>query len=175
MPTYIALLRGINVGGHKKMPMEPLREFIEQLGFKGVKSYIQSGNIVFNSKLPATDCQEIIKAGILEHYGWEVPVFVIKPAFIKDIISQYSLTPAWLEQSYFTVLLNTPSKAGIQELLALNYPGEHIAITNNCLYFYCENGYGRAKLNSATIERKLKVSTTTRNYRTLVRLLALAS
>ena len=174
MEKQIALLRGINVGGHKKMPMAALRTLVEELGFTNVQSYIQSGNLVFESAVSASQCESILKAAILSHYGWDIPVFVITAEYIKAVISEYSLNSNWLEDSYFTMLSNTPTKKAIANFEAINYPGEHLSMGNNCVYFYCETGYGKAKTSSAILERKLGVSTTTRNYRTLMRLITMA-
>lgn len=176
MEKQIALLRGINVGGHKKMPMAPLREFIEGLGFANVSSYIQSGNLIFESTLSIKESQETIKNAILNKYGWEVPVLVFTASEIENIIKNFSLKEEWLNKSYFVLFKEAPSTERINNLLLLNYSGEHLATNHkNCIYFYSENGYGRSKLNGNLIERKLGVVTTTRNYNTLVKLISMGT
>jgi len=88
MKTYIALLRGINVSGQKKIKMADLRAYLEELDFQNIRTYIQSGNIVFDSVSTSTRLLENqIKAKIKQKYGFEVPTMVKVPADFKNAIA----------------------------------------------------------------------------------------
>jgi len=174
MEKQIALLRGINVGGHKKILMTDLRSLFEALGFKEVVTYIQSGNVVFLSS-NEDDVSVKISEGIKKKYGWDVPVIVRTVSEIESILSNCPFANEKKEKSYFTMFSMTPSKKDLEEVSQLSYPNEEFVITPKCMYFFCDTGYGRTKFNMNFVEKKLKVKATSRNYRTLVKLLELAT
>ncbi|MBT8262953.1 MAG: DUF1697 domain-containing protein [Flavobacteriaceae bacterium] len=173
MYRYIALLRGINVGGHKKLPMAELRTLFESLGFVDVQSYIQSGNVVFSSEEKVSG--EVISEAIKGEYGWKVPVLIKTPDEINGILDNCPFPKEAKEKSYFMFLFQPPSTENIKTTLSFQYPDEEYVITPQCVYFYCSQGYGRAKLSGNLFEQKLKVSVTARNYRTMTKLIELAS
>ena len=176
--TYIAFLRGINVGGQKKVPMEALRKLVLNAGFSHVKSYIQSGNLVFKSTIG--DIQKIenmLSAAILEEFGFEVPVLVMSIPQIQDILAKNSFKKSKeVERNsrYFVLLTSPPEHKHIQAFQNEHYEHEEFAVKSHCVYLQCQKGYGKAKLNNNLIERKLGVLATTRNERTLNRLLEIA-
>ena len=176
MKTYIALLRGINVSGQKKVPMVELRNLLSGVGFNNVQTYIQSGNVVFeslegNSQKLETDIQKAIKS----HFDFEVPVLVKTGGQLKDILSKTPFSVEKTEKSYFTLLHQKPDDTLVEDVKSLNYPNEEFFITDECVYFFSTTGYGNAKCNNNFFERKLKVGATTRNYKTMVKLLSLCS
>ncbi|MCZ6594198.1 MAG: DUF1697 domain-containing protein [Bacteroidetes bacterium] len=174
MEKYIALLRGINVGGHKKILMTDLRSLFISLGFKEVVTYIQSGNVVFSTS-EKDDLAIKISEGIKSKYGWDVPVLIKTASEMESVLSNCPFSEEKKEKSYFTLFNETPSEKNIEEVAQLSYPNEEFVITPMCLYFFCATGYGRTKMNVNFVERKLKVTATTRNFRTLVKLLELAT
>lgn len=174
MKRYIALLRGINVGGHKKILMADLRVLFESLAFERVQTYIQSGNVVFSTS-EEKDSALMISEAIESKYGWNVPVFVCTASDIDSILSHCPFSEGKKLKSYFTLFKEEPSEENINMLNKLNFPGEEFHITPKCLYYYCESGYRHVKMSGNLIEAKLKVSTTTRNYRTMVKLLDMAT
>ena len=174
MKTFIALLRGINVGGHKKILMADLRALLESKGLINVQTYIQSGNVVFNSFVKASECEELISKAIQKKYGWEVPVLVRTPNEIKNIMNNCPFSEEKKQKSYFTLLSEAPDQDLIEETQSMSYPNEEFIITYSCIYFYSEN-YGKTKFNNNFFERKLKVRTTARNYRTMMKLVSLSS
>jgi len=173
MEKQIALLRGINVGGHKKILMTDLKSLFEALGFKEVVTYIQSGNVVFLSSEEG-DLSVKISEGIKAKYGWDVPVLVRNASELESILSNCPFAKEKKERSYFTLFNEAPSEKDIEEVSQLSYPGEEFVITPRCLYFFCATGYSRIKFNMNFIEKKLKLKATSRNYRTFVKLLELA-
>ncbi|MFY0713792.1 DUF1697 domain-containing protein [Seonamhaeicola sp. NFXS20] len=176
MNTFIALLRGINVSGQKKIPMAELRELLEKKGFKDVKTYIQSGNVIFNFSETNKDSLALkIHEAIKAHFRFEVPVLVLFPTELKQIFNDCPFPKEKKEHSYFTFLFTGPDKKLVDKLTAISYPNEEFIITNNCIYFYCAVGYGKAKCSNNFFENKLKTTSTARNYKTVVKLLSLTS
>ena len=174
MKTYIALLRGINVSGHKKILMADLRLLLEKSGLQNVQTYIQSGNVVFSSSEKKKDLETIIYKAILKKYGWEVPILVKTASEIKKILNDCPFPQVKKEKSYFVLLQSIPTSENISITESISYPNEEFVITNSCVYLFSELGAAKAKLSTNLFERKLKVRATARNYRTMVKLLSLA-
>jgi len=179
MKTYIVLLRGINVSGQKKIIMADLRELLEGLKFQDVETYIQSGNVILKSS--ETDNNKIaekIKKGIADTFGFDVPVLAKSHEELKSIFDNNPFTdPTDIENKkvYFALLKKTPENKLIKEFQKTEYPNDEFVVTANCVYLNYKNGAGSAKLANNVIERKLKVVATSRNYRTMVKLLAMSS
>ena len=172
--TYIALLRGINVGGHKKILMADLRALLESLNFQNVKTYIQSGNVVFTSE-EKQNFEDIIAKAIESQYGWNVPILIKKASEMVKIIENCPFSDEKTQNSYFTLLQLKPSAIHKKELEMYEFPNEEFHVIDRCLYFFCSTGYGRTKMNGTLIEKKLHVDTTTRNYRTMMKLIEMAN
>ena len=175
MKTYIALLRGINVGGHKKIPMAELRELLTKKGLQNVQTYIQSGNVIFQSSGEDKHKLEFkIHNAIKTYFGFEVPVLVIFPEELKQIFDDCPFSEENKMISYFMLLFDVPKKDLIQEVSEITYPNEFFEISDNSIYFYSSVGYGKAKCSNNFFERKLKITATARNYKTIVKLLSLS-
>ena len=176
MNTYIVLLKGINVGGHKKVPMAELRELLSKSGFKNVQTYIQSGNIILQSLEKNTQKIEVtIKKAILDSFGFEVSVLVLTRFNLKRIFDDSPFSEEKKKASYFMMLHDTPNDELVKEASEKVYEGEEYKIIKDCIYYYCEKGFGQAKFNVNFFERKLKTFATARNYNTMVKLLSLSA
>ncbi|WOD44526.1 DUF1697 domain-containing protein [Hwangdonia lutea] len=176
MSTYIALLKGINVGGHKKVPMAELRELLTKSGFENVQTYIQSGNVIFrSSEKNILNLERQIQKAIDSHFGFNVSVLVKTRADLKRIFDACPFQKEKKQASYFAILHNSPPKDLVKLASEKVYEGEEYFILNDCIYFYCATGYGRAKFNINYFERKLKTVATARNYNTMVKLLSLSA
>lgn len=176
MNTYICLLRGINVGGHRKIKMADLKTLFTSLGYTEVVTYIQSGNIIFKSHEKDIDeITTVLKKTIVDTYGFELPVFVLTRKMLTQVYENYALSPEYIESSYFTLLHTIPSTEHKALVNNLELPNEHFVATQNCVYLYPEKGYGKAKATNTFFEKKLNVVATTRNYKTIVKLLELSS
>lgn len=175
MKTYIALLRGINVGGHRKIKMVDLKAMLNKMGFKDVVTYIQSGNVVFNSsELESNQLAEKIKNGITQTFGFDVPVLVKSRDELKSIFDKNPFTEASdieNKRIYFALLKETPQSELVAAFSNEKYTGELFEVSDACVYLNYSKGAGKAKLSNNLIERKLKVSATSRNYRTMAKLL----
>ncbi|MEN8790450.1 MAG: DUF1697 domain-containing protein [Flavobacteriaceae bacterium] len=177
MPVYIALLRGINVGGHKKIIMADLRNHFLKWGFKDVKTYIQSGNIIFTSE--ETKVEELsgrIRNGILNAYGFEIQVWVCERTKLNRIVGQnpYENANDAGQKVYFIFMTSSPDAELAARLQSVEFDNEEFTITRDCIFLYCKNGYGKAKCSSGFFETGLKVKTTARNNRTVNKLIELS-
>ncbi|MFV9549995.1 DUF1697 domain-containing protein [Algibacter sp. PT7-4] len=176
MNTYIALLRGINVGGHKKVPMAMLREALVKVDLINVKTYIQSGNVIFQSSEKNTKALEIkIQEAITTNFGFEVPVLVLTLNALKQIFNTCPFPEPVKTNSYFMFLYSAPNQDLVKQVEQLSFPHERFVITNSAIYFHCSVGYGKAKCSNNFFEKKLKITATARNYKTMVKLLSLSA
>ncbi len=171
MNTYISLLRGINVGGHKKIKMAELRSLYESLGFSDVRSYLQSGNVVFTSaETDRSTMAHSIETAIADAYSFAVTLFVLDAADLKQtfianpFLTGRSEDPAKL---YVTFLADSPLPEALDNFVPPANTSDEFYIDGDRIYLFCPNGYGRTKLSNAFFERKLKVPATTRNWKTV--------
>ncbi len=163
------------MGGHKKVPMETLRELLTKCGLKSVQTYIQSGNVIFQSSKEATELEEIIKKNIQDYFGFEVSIIVKTPSELQTILDDCPFQQNEKEHSFFIILNKIPDAELVAEVQQISYENEEIIIKNDALYFYCSTGYGKSKFSMNTFERKLKVIGTARNYNTMIKLLSLSA
>lgn len=179
MHTYISLLRGINVNGQKLIKMDALRALYENLGFQNVKSYLQSGNVIFNTdQVSSEELTAAIKSAILATFGFEVPVLILTPVQLQKAIDSnpFADTTAFETASiYFTFLFSAASLDDFAIVEAKKSDTERLLLKNQLVYLYCPNGYGKTKLSNNFIESKLKLLATTRNWKTVNELHALAT
>jgi uncharacterized protein (DUF1697 family) len=175
MTRYVAFLRGINVSGQKLIKMEALRQFFEMPGFKNITTYIQSGNVLFDSK--ETDGEKLrvkIEKQLLGQLGYEVPTIVRSLDEIRTIIKKNPF-PASLDGSkklYVHFLSDEPVKALHALLQPYKAPEEELRIIGREAYLVTP-GYGNSKLSNALVEKKLGVTATTRNWATVNKVLEL--
>jgi uncharacterized protein (DUF1697 family) len=176
MDTYIALLRGINVGGHKKVPMAELRELLTTSGFENVRTYIQSGNIILEcSEINTTRIEDKIRRSIQSNFGFDVPVIVKTRQELEVILNTCSFSNEKKENSYFVLLSDIPASNLVKDVSEITFENEEFVIINDCLYFHSSKGYGNSKFNMNAFEKKLNVKATSRNYKTMVKLIAMSS
>ena len=179
MNTYIALLRGINVSGQKKIKMDRLQAIFEELNFSAVETYIQSGNVVFQSEgSDQFDLARLAKDKINETYGFDVEVIVFSHAEIKEVLDNnpfFDDRTKDPERFYVTFLSDKPSSDYIEKLKTFDYSPEEYHLINTTIYFFAANGYGRAKMNNNFFENKLKVFATTRNWKTINKLVEMSN
>ncbi|SFD36860.1 Uncharacterized conserved protein, DUF1697 family [Algibacter lectus] len=175
METYIALLRGINVGGKNKILMAELRDLLLNMGLKHVQTYIQSGNIIFNSEEGnASELEFQITEAIKKRFELSVPVLVITSDALNTIFNTCPFSEEKKQKSYFSLLYTAPEIDLVNEVLSMKFENEEINILANCVYFYSSIGYGKTKYNNNFFERKLKITATARNYKTMAKLLELS-
>jgi len=179
MATYISILRGINISGQKLIKMDALRKMYETLNFENVKTYIQSGNVVFSTD--KTDLRKIetqISLQIEKEFGFEVPVIVLQAETLEKIIKNNPFVKDKQKDTSFlhvTFLADKPKEIDKISIENKKQQGEEIEYAENTIYLYCPNGYGNTKLNNNFLESKLKIKATTRNWKTTNELLKLAA
>ena len=178
MPTYIAMLRGINVGGHKKVPMERLRAMFEKLGFEQVATYIQSGNVVFDAaKHSPPDLSKKIEARILAEFGFPASVITrtvgeLGKAIRNNPFPKESRTDP--SKVYIAFLSQIPRADAVKKLEALATSSEQLRHSGQETYLYYRDGMGQAKLTGSVLEKVLSVTATARNWNTVNQLYQMA-
>ncbi len=179
MNTYISILRGINVSGHKLIKMDALREMITSLGFERVQTYIQSGNLVFQSK--QTDEKKLagkIEKEIIKTFGFEVPVLVIAFDELKKIVKRNPFLKDSSKDISFmhvTFLSQQPTAENFDKIKEVKHREDEFQLIEKSIYLYCPNGYGNSKLTNSFFESKLKLTATTRNWKTIGEIIKIAS
>lgn len=173
MYTYISILRGINVGGKRKIKMAELKELYSKLNFLNITSYIQSGNVIFNSEVKE-DCNKIsaqIEKAILNTFGFEVPVIVKTSDELKQAISDnpFSFVEE-KERLHLTFLSEIPSSEKAKLLKKFNFDPDQFKIIGKNTFIYCNGKYSESKLTNNFLETKLNVLCTTRNWKTVLQL-----
>ena len=178
MPVYIAMLRGINVSGQKIVKMDDLRASFEALGFGRVKTYVQSGNVVFQApKASEAGLTAKIAKQILGDFGYDVSVLIRTPAELEAILKSnpFAKYAGGDESRLYVTFLSGPAPRGAGDMLQpLATASEQIAVDGRAVYLHCPNGYGNTKVSNTAIEKKLSLSATTRNWRTVNALIELA-
>jgi uncharacterized protein (DUF1697 family) len=179
VPIYIAMLRGINVSGKNIIKMEDLRRSFEAMGFDGVSTYVQSGNVIFESaKASSTVLSQRIGEKILHDFGFAVALILKTPNELKTVVGANPFVKkSTIDHSklYVTFLSRPPSTTALRNLDALKAGPDEFFITGREIYLYCPNGYGRTKLSNNVFERMLSVAATTRNWKTAHMLLEMSS
>jgi len=179
MPTYVARLRGINGSSDKIVKMERLRASFEALGFDGVGTYVQSGNVIFESEQKSpTGLSNKIEEKIQRDFGFTVPVLLKTSKEIAQIVSDNPLAKEkGIDHSklHVTFLSDVPPTMAVKVLGPLATGRERFRILNREIYLYCPDGYGHTKLSNTAIEKKLSVVATTRNWRTVNTLLEMCT
>ncbi len=177
MSTIISLLRGINVGGHKKIKMADLRDLYQELGFENTKTLLQSGNAVFQTDI--NDLQEIktmIQEGIQAHFGFQVEIILRTPEDMQAILSDHPFTEEQIADPgkiSFVYLESEPSEPSVDDLKFHNTGEEIIHAKGRELYIFYTDGKGKSKLDNSRIERALEIKGTARNWNTTQKIVTL--
>ena len=177
MKTYIALLRGINVGRKGVLPMQELAAILELLGCRNVKTYIQSGNAVFqHNETGVSELSIYITAAIAKSRGFAPQVLVLDAKRLANAAAANPFPEAEAEPKslHLFFLDSTPSKAKLKSLANLQGDNERFKLRGSVFYLHAPNGVGRSKL-AANVERHLGVAATSRNWRTVGKLLEIAT
>ena len=174
MTACVALFRGINVGGNRIVPMKELKRLHEDLGFKDVVTYIQSGNVVFSSD--ETDASQIasqIEESFAQKFGFRSQVIVRTTAELEEAITNnpFQNQPEKESNRVLVLFMATHPESSALEDLKKSYNGpEEMYLIGQELFVYYSDGMGRSKLTLPLIEKKLKTAGTGRNWNTVLRL-----
>ena len=176
MKTYVALFRGLNVGGNNVLPMNELVALLENTGAQNVKTYIQSGNAVFQSKeMNASLLSNIISAAIKRSHGFEPRVLLLELEEIEKAVGSNPFPEAESEPKSLHVyfLASMPKHPDLDALEGMRSDRERFVLKDGVFYLYAPDGIGRSKL-AANAEKLLGVSMTGRNWRTVCKVMAMA-
>lgn len=171
MNTYIALFRGINVGGKNTLKMKDLVNLLETLGAKQIKTYIQSGNVVLESTNDPSSHSEQISQAIQHRFGFAPLVLILSRVEFEKAIAENPFpeavsTPSSLHLGFLT---RTPEHPNLEALNRLKHESEQYQLTNKVFYLYAPEGVGRSKL-AANSEKLLGVPMTDRNWKTVCKI-----
>jgi uncharacterized protein (DUF1697 family) len=168
MPAYVALLRAVNVGG-RTVTMQTLRDALSAAGFANVRTYVQSGNVVFRHSQSAVAVAELAEHVIRNATGLDVPVIVRTAHQLSKVVDGNPFVACGADPRYCHVTFLRDAVAPKTIDVARGAPDE-FAIRGREVYLHTPNGYGRTKLNNALFERALGTIATTRNWNTVTKL-----
>ncbi|MDN3673352.1 DUF1697 domain-containing protein [Flavobacterium branchiarum] len=175
MTTHLALLRGINVSGHNMIKMEALKATLENIGFKNVQTYIQSGNVfVDTDEENASKVGFLIKQEIFKVFGHEVPIVVINK---EDLEACFKNNPflkekdADIKKLYVAFVSIALRSESINDLKISQFKPDEASIDGNRIFIKYAVGAGKTRFDQKYIEKKLNVTATIRNWNTVTQLL----
>lgn len=169
--TFVAILRGINVSGKNMIKMPALVKTFESLGFENVKTYVQSGNVIFQSQSKIiSDLEKQIQDKIENNFEAKIPVIILDRKYIMEVQENNPFVKESdidLSKLHVTFLSEEPESKNIVKIDADKYFPDEFIIDKKVIYLYCPGGYGKTKLHNNFFESKLKVNATTRNWNTV--------
>jgi uncharacterized protein (DUF1697 family) len=178
MPVYIALLRGINIGPHKRMKMEKLRASCEGLGLRNVKTYIQSGNVIFSAgKLSSGALSKKMGECIVRDFGFSADVISRTQDEMKRIIDDNPFTKERgmdVSKLHVVFLSQPPTAPALKKLQELTLPPDRVHPSGSEIYFYFPNGVSGSSLWKHPLDKVLSVAGTMRNWNTVNKLYEMA-
>ena len=177
MHTYITLLRGINVGGHNKLPMKELRTLLTNLGLQNVQTYIASGNVVFQAEVRDTaELATKISAAINGQFGFEPRILILTEEEMVAAVQANPYPEAEPEPKtlHLYFLADDPKTPNLDALTTLRKENERFQLIGRVFYLHAPDGIGRSKI-AEKAERHLGVPTTARNWRTVSKILTMLS
>jgi uncharacterized protein (DUF1697 family) len=173
MNTYISLFRGINIGGHHLIPMKGLVGLLEGLGCTKVMTYIQSGNVVFQSGEGNRDTLvREISDSIAENFGFRPVVLLLTAADLQDAIAHNPYDTHEGKALHLFFMATPPQAPDLERLDSLKTASEAFTLIGRIFYLYTPDGVGRSKL-AARVEHCLGVPATARNWNTLGKIVAM--
>jgi uncharacterized protein (DUF1697 family) len=177
MPTYIAMLRGVNVGGNM-LKMDRLRELWSKLGFKNVRTFIQSGNVIFDSPDPPSKWITMIEKKLAGETRLPIHMVFRTAAELKRVIDANPfLKQPGIDRSklHITFLGGVVSKEVLKNSGNLTSGPDELRVVGKEAYLHCPQGYGNTKLHNVALEKLLGTKATTRNWNTVNKLYEMAS
>lgn len=175
MKTYILLLRGVMPTGKNRTPMAQLREILSKAGFKNVRTYIASGNVLVDTELSMNETENQVHDLIQKHIGPGLVVIARSREQLQKVLSENPFANGYdIKRVFFGSFAGQPDDHKIKEFSVQDYSPEKIVITEKAIYTYIPMNYGRAKLSGSFIEKKLGISATFRNFNTLTKLVEMS-
>ena len=175
MTTYILLVRGVTPSGRNKLSMARFREALEKAGFAQVRTYIQSGNALVDTDLPALTVETIVRDLIRNEIGPDLIVLARTGSQLEEALEENPFMKGYdISRVFFVSFAQTPPADKVRELLSLDLSPEKLAFGKNTAYMYIPGVYGRGTLSGNFLEKKLGVAATMRNFNTMNRLVMMS-
>jgi uncharacterized protein (DUF1697 family) len=173
--VQVALLRGINLGA-RQIPMKKLAEIFAEAGCRDVKTYIQSGNVIFRAANTSRVLAQIGRA-LSARFRFDVPIVTRTAAELRDVTESNPFLRAGRDAAklYVVFLADEPEKSRIAALDPARSSPDEFTVRGREIYLYCPHGLGRTKLSNQYFDAKLVTTSTVRNWRTVLKLLDMAS
>lgn len=177
MTTRVALLRGINLAGKKKVAMADLRELATTIGLTDPETYVQSGNLMFETDLDEAGTIAALEETLKARFGFEMPVISRSADEIREVAAHHPFSQLGLDNRLLQVaFLDRPPQQPVGDLIeADEYEPDRFQADGREIYLAYPNGSARSKLGHALLESRLGVAVTLRNWRTVSRLAEMAS
>jgi uncharacterized protein (DUF1697 family) len=170
---YVALMRGVNVGGKNKLPMKDLAAMFAKAGCTDVVTYIQSGNVVFRATQACAACvPAAIAKAVADRLGFRAPVVMRTAGELRGVArgNPFLRAGAEVESLHVMFLADRPSSAAVATLDPRRSPPDEFEVVGREIYLHCPNGAGRTKLTNLYFDSKLATTSTMRNWRTVLKL-----
>lgn len=170
MTTYVVLLRGINVGGNKRLKMGDLRDALEAAGIDDPRTLLQSGNVVVESNADTAALVDIVETTIQATFGFLSTVIVRTADEFRELLANHPFTAEQIEDGRFAHVgfcRDEPDRDGFEALQEAHEGPEEAKLVGRDLYVYYPDGSGRSKLTNSLIEKYLATPTTSRNWNTV--------
>lgn len=173
---YIVLLRGINVGGHNKLPMANLRNLLNNNGYTEVSTYIQSGNILLSSEKTSATISNHIEVLIKNEFNYTIPVITISVAELQQCFNEnpYLEFVEDIKFLHVTFLDSFPETNLIKHLNISTYNNDTFQVKRKFVYLHTPDGFAKTKFSNTQFEKQLNTKATTRNWRTVTKLIQLS-
>ncbi|MEX2133759.1 MAG: DUF1697 domain-containing protein [Acidimicrobiia bacterium] len=176
MATYIVLLRGINVGGNKRIKMSDLREALTAVGIEDPRTLLQSGNVVVESNADTAALVDIVETTIQSTFGFHSSVIVRTADEIRELLANHPFTAEQIEDGRFAHVgfcRDNPDRDGFESLHEAHEGPEEMRLVGRELFVYYPDGSGGSKLTNSVIEKHLATPTTSRNWNTVEKINAM--
>lgn len=175
LKTYVVLLRGVMPTGKNKVPMAQLREVLSDAGFINVRTYIQSGNVVLDTDLPAGKVEQEVYELIKKHIGADLKIVVRTGQQLQEVLDSNPFTTGEdISRVFFVLFAEPPPQQKAEELMAQDFGDEQLVIGETSAYMYIPGNAARSKLSNVKLEKKLGIAATTRNINTMKKLVEMS-
>ncbi len=178
MTRYVALLRGVNVGGRTKVGMADVRHIFAELGHSDVQTYLQSGNVIFTAAVErSSNLAQDIEQRMAQEVGVTTTVLLRTESDLAEVVAANPLLDRESDfaKLHVTFLADAPEPERAARLETPAGQPDQLTLVGREVYLHCPNGYGKTKLHNTYIEKRLGVAATTRNWKTVTNLRDLAS
>ena len=173
--TFVILLRGVMPSGKNRVPMEALRVALTHAGLVDVRTYIQSGNVIADSRMVQADVEELVHGVILENFGGDLTVVARTAVQFRRILDRNPFPVSDAPRLYFTVLVSKPSPKSLTTFRTADWEPDDVRLIDDVVYTRYATKHSDSKFNNNFFERRLNVAATTRNFNTMTKLAELSS